>query len=128
MSQTEDERLIDACEDGGPGGRSAGLHLIAQRDAATSQADGWLWRWKQQSKYWHEQMAKVQAAHTDGQAPIPMRLPCPTCGALHVDVGRFATHPHHTHACQHCGAVWRPALVNTVGVRFLPGFKNEEEG
>lgn len=60
-----------------------------------------------------------------GQAPIPMRLPCPDCGALHIDEGEFATRPHHTHACQECGAVWRPAVVHTVGVRFLPGFKNE---
>ena len=35
-----------------------------------------------------------------------------------------ATKPHHTHACQHCGHVWRPAIVNTVGVMFLQGFKN----
>jgi hypothetical protein len=40
-------------------------------------------------------------------------------------VGVFATKPHHTHACQHCGMVWRPALVPTVGVEFLPGYKNE---
>lgn len=59
-------------------------------------------------------------------APIPMRLPCPTCGVLHIDVGDFATKVHHTHACQNCGAVWRPAVVATVGVRFLPGFRNEE--
>lgn len=59
-------------------------------------------------------------------APIPMRLPCPDCGELHVDLGEFATRPHHTHACQHCGMVWRPAVVATVGVSFLPGFKNEE--
>lgn len=102
MSQTEDERLIDACEDGGPSGRTAGHQLMAQRDDARLQLSSGV--------------------------PIPMRLPCPTCGALHIDVGRFGTQPHHTHACQHCGAVWRPALVNTVGVRFLPGFKNEEEG
>lgn len=57
-------------------------------------------------------------------APIPIRLECPACGDLHVDEGEFATRPHHTHACQHCGAVWRPAVVPTVGVRFLPGFKN----
>lgn len=57
--------------------------------------------------------------------PIPMRLPCPACGGLHVDEGEFATRPHHTHACQSCGNVWRPAIVATVGVRFLPGFKNE---
>lgn len=57
---------------------------------------------------------------------IPMRLPCPTCSALHIDEGEFATKSHHTHACQECGNVWRPAIEPTVGVRFLPGFKNEE--
>jgi hypothetical protein len=57
---------------------------------------------------------------------IPIRLPCPDCGKLHLDEGKWATKPHHTHACQFCGAVWRPAVVNTVGVRFLPGFKNDE--
>lgn len=57
--------------------------------------------------------------------PIPMRIPCPRCSELHIDEGEFATKPHHTHACQHCGEVWRPAVVHTVGVRFLPGFKNE---
>lgn len=60
------------------------------------------------------------------QAPIPMLLWCPGCGGRHVDVGEFAAKPHHTHACQHCGHVWRPAVVDTVGVQFLPGYKNEE--
>jgi hypothetical protein len=36
----------------------------------------------------------------------------------------WTTRPHHTHACQHCGLVFRPALQATVGVQFLPGFKN----
>jgi hypothetical protein len=62
----------------------------------------------------------------DLSAPIPMLLLCPACGKLHIDLGEFATKPHHTHACQHCGAVWRPAIVPTVGVLFLPGFKNGE--
>lgn len=63
----------------------------------------------------------------DGSGPqaIPIRLHCPECGELHVDEGDFATKQHHTHACQNCGNVWRPAIVCTVGVRFLPGFKNE---
>ena len=60
-----------------------------------------------------------------GVVPVPMRLFCPACHEIHLDVGEFETKPHHTHACQHCGNVWRPALVPTVGVRFLPGFKNE---
>lgn len=58
--------------------------------------------------------------------PIPMRLPCPECRKLHVDRGAFATKAHHTHACQFCGHVWRPAVEETVGVRFLPGFKDPE--
>jgi len=63
---------------------------------------------------------------SDQPTPIPMRIPCPRCGELHIDAGEFATKPHHTHACQECGEVWRPAVVPTVGVRFLPGFKNAE--
>ena len=59
--------------------------------------------------------------------PVPMLLVCPDprCGARHIDEGEFATKPHHTHACQSCGMVWRPALVYTVGVQYLPGYKNE---
>lgn len=56
--------------------------------------------------------------------PIPMILTCPSCNSRHIDVGEFETKPHHTHACQNCGMVWRPAIVCTVGVQFLPGFKN----
>lgn len=59
--------------------------------------------------------------------PVPMRLPCPDCGELHVDIV-FAKKVHHTHACQKCGNVWRPAIVPTVGVRFLPGFHDEASG
>ena len=58
---------------------------------------------------------------------LPMLLWCPACGERHIDEGEFATRAHHTHACQHCGMVWRPAITPTVGVRFLSGFKNEEQ-
>lgn len=58
--------------------------------------------------------------------PVPMILFCPQCGERHIDVGEFETKHHHTHACQYCGFVWRPAVDSTVGVQFLPGFKNEE--
>lgn len=60
-------------------------------------------------------------------APIPMFLTCPICCARHIDEGEFATKPHHTHACQSCGLTWRPAIQATVGVQFLPGFKNEAQ-
>lgn len=57
-------------------------------------------------------------------APVPMLLFCPSCGARHIDKGEFATRAHHAHACQNCGMTWRPAVVATVGVQFLPGFKD----
>jgi predicted RNA-binding Zn-ribbon protein involved in translation (DUF1610 family) len=60
-------------------------------------------------------------------APIEMILTCPSCGGRHIDEGEFATKVHHTHACQHCGMVWRPSIVPTLGVQFLPGFKNQEQ-
>ncbi len=72
---------------------------------------------------------KVEAALSDGviePTPIPMLLTCPSCSARHVDKGEFATKPHHTHACQQCGMVWRPAIVPTVGVQFLPGYNDTE--
>jgi hypothetical protein len=61
-------------------------------------------------------------------APIPMILFCPLCHGRHLDEGEFATKVHHTHACQICGNIFRPALVATVGVMFLPGMKNEGPG
>ena len=70
----------------------------------------------------------VRARKVFSNTPVAMLLVCPDprCGARHIDEGEFATKPHHTHACQHCGMVWRPSLGPTVGVQFLPGFKNEE--
>lgn len=59
-----------------------------------------------------------------GEEPIPLILTCPACGVRHVDKGDFATKPHHTHACQGCGLPWRPAKVATVGVQFLPGYRD----
>ena len=56
-------------------------------------------------------------------APIPLLLTCPMCRYRHIDEGEFARTAHHTHACQHCGHVWRPAIGATVGVRFLPGYQ-----
>lgn len=69
-----------------------------------------------------DRLDKVLAAKDE---PIPMRITCPDCGELHIDEGEWATRIHHTHSCQACGLTWRPAVVPTVGVRFLPGFKNE---
>lgn len=71
-----------------------------------------------------ETLAEVERLQLIAGAPIPIFLTCPACGARHIDEGEFATKAHHTHACQACGLTWRPALVPTVGVQFLPGFKN----
>ncbi len=70
-------------------------------------------------------LAQLAATPRESSRPIPMFLTCPKCNARHVDEGEFATKPHHTHSCQGCGLTWRPAIVPTVGVAFLPGFKNE---
>lgn len=77
-------------------------------------------------------LAKMPA----GDSVLPMILFCPgpvpdghggirVCGSRHVDKGVFAGKPHHTHSCQTCGFTWRPAVGFTVGVEFLPGFKDE---
>jgi ribosomal protein L32 len=57
---------------------------------------------------------------------VPMLLTCPICTERHIDEAAFAVKAHHTHACQNCGHVWRPAKINTHGVRFLPGYSNVE--
>lgn len=58
---------------------------------------------------------------------VPVILHCPKCSERHIDEGDFETVAHHTHACQGCGFVWRPAKVNTHGVRFLPGYTNAKD-
>jgi rubredoxin len=59
------------------------------------------------------------------RTPIPVILFCPLCNARHIDAGDFASRPHATHACQACGFCWRPSINTTVGVQFLPGFKDD---
>jgi hypothetical protein len=58
-----------------------------------------------------------------GVDPMPVILFCPN-GHRHVDGASF-TKPHHTHACQTCGIVWRPMIERTVGAQFLPGYKDD---
>lgn len=70
-------------------------------------------------------VAKYRAHPPPGE-PIPMFLTCPKCNTRHIDAGEFATRSHHTHSCQDCGLTWRPAVAPTVGVEFLPGFKNDQ--
>lgn len=58
--------------------------------------------------------------------PIPMLLWCPQCGERHIDADDAPE--HKTHACQDCGMLWRPTLISTRGVLFLPGCKDENNG
>lgn len=90
------------------------------QNAATIDLQERLVRTQGERNHFERKLADV----TPAVAPVPMRLNCPDCGELHIDEGEFATKPHHTHSCQHCGLTWRPAVVATVGVQFLPGFKN----
>lgn len=68
---------------------------------------------------------KALALEDSSRPPIPLILFCPICDARHIDEGSFASEPHKSHACQGCGFTWAPSNVPTVGVRFLPGYKNE---
>lgn len=72
-------------------------------------------------------LGALDEARLVASAPVPMLIWCPMCRRRHIDAGEFATKHHHTHSCQTCGHCWRPAVVATVGVRFLPGFKDEEK-
>jgi hypothetical protein len=69
--------------------------------------------------------AGVYTLPGDEPKPVPMILYCPMCTERHIDEGEFETRVHHTHSCQDCGHTWRPAVVPTVGVDYLPGFRNE---
>jgi hypothetical protein len=69
-------------------------------------------------------LAGELARMPDPNVSISMLLACPMCGTRHIDEGEFATRSHKVHACQKCGMHWAPALVPTVGVRFLSGCKN----
>lgn len=63
------------------------------------------------------ELVRVLAPHVT--SPVPMLLACSVCDAKHVDEGEWATRPHRTHLCHACGALFRPALVPTVGVAAL---------
>jgi rubredoxin len=79
---------------------------------------------------WHNPEERALFRLEEGKLPatysIPMILTCPECGERHIDEGEFEHVPHRVHACQSCGHVWQPAKVNTHGVRFLPGYKNDD--
>jgi hypothetical protein len=51
---------------------------------------------------------------------VPMILHCPCCHRQHIDAPDPATGwtnpPHKSHKCQYCGAIWRPADIETFGV------------
>jgi hypothetical protein len=57
--------------------------------------------------------------------PIDMVLFCPSCGTQHIDAPdpqkNWDNRPHRSHACQNpaCGHQWRPADVDTNGVRAI---------
>ena len=76
-----------------------------------------------------QEIRHAVAEHPPGSCvavPVPMLLWCPSCNIEHVGTDHFVTTAHHTHACQKCGMTWRPALCATVGVQFLPEFKDDE--
>lgn len=63
---------------------------------------------------------------------LPLIIHCPSCGLQHIDAGEWATRPHRTHACVTtpdgvgCDFKWRPANIETVGVKRLPDMSVDE--
>jgi hypothetical protein len=68
---------------------------------------------------WHARQPEVLSQRLPTEAPkhagaaVAARIFCPTCRKIHVDRGVWATKPHSTHLCEHCGALWR---TPTVGI------------
>lgn len=54
-----------------------------------------------------------------------MILNCPACGARHVEDKKSERAGHAVHDCHFCGVKFQPALVHTMGVKFLTGADGE---
>lgn len=73
--------------------------------------------WQQVKK----ELAQLRSEEMPAAAknPIKMLLWCPSCGTQHVDAELWDNPPHRSHKCHHCFTVWRPADVETEGVRKI---------
>lgn len=103
--------------------------LTGEGPADSSHAEGKAIADESMVRILEKRVTELEAELAEARSPaggqaIPMLIWCPDCSARHIDEGEFATKAHHTHACQQCGNTWRPAVVATVGIRFLPGFSN----
>jgi homospermidine synthase len=60
-------------------------------------------------------------AQTSEPAPVDLILFCPNCDLQHIDApkGEWSNPPHRTHECQRCGYYWRPADIETNGVKDI---------
>jgi len=70
--------------------------------------------------------AGLSLSSTSRSAPSPCASPASAAASSHRR-REFATKATTPTPARSCGAVWRPAVVATVGCGFLPGFKNEPE-
>jgi len=73
----------------------------------------------------HERLTLIQSK-LEKPTPLELLIYCPRCLKQHIDVGKFATHAHKMHACQHCGLGFSASgSVPSVGVQFFRGWRNE---
>lgn len=71
---------------------------------------------------------RIEAELEKPMAPLELLIICPRCHMQHVDEGRFAKKPHRSHACQGCGLTFQASgSVESIGVRFFTGYKDEAE-
>jgi hypothetical protein len=70
---------------------------------------------------------RIEAELEKPTPPLELLIICPRCHLQHVDEGRLATKPHRDHACQGCGLTFQASgPVESIGVQFFKGYKNEE--
>lgn len=72
--------------------------------------EGWLCgSWSHRGSFRKSKMCNYAESLRRASPPAPERRPlnCPECGKPHVDRDEWATKPHHTHLCEHCGHEWR---------------------
>lgn len=71
----------------------------------------------------------LAVAPAPSRDPIPMVLHCPHCHTQHLDKPEpengWDNPPHASHLCHNCGAIWRPASVDTEGVENVPAGKHD---
>lgn len=81
-----------------------------------------LWNKCEVTGRWREDGTVATEIYQSDEQAVRMVLFCPACRGQHIDRGEWATPQrlHRTHLCEHCGHLWRPHDMATIGVESVP--------